>query len=304
MAVNREWESFSDADSGISPDGESEGQVSTCADSFGCQTASASATTIVLKSAVGRKQNNWIYRRNSYATAVDKEGVQSGTHDDRSTGRSAADAGQRRERAVPQNMTKESQAARQPLPSYESALRALGVHDHDNWLPKRQKGPPSITTFDGRSADSIGTSLTTFSSILSVEKLFKNEDDDTVYAKPCKLKNDAQELSLIGDFTNVRQYRTCVKGRVVGLGSDGSYTVELRRYGNEPFGFYISSATYKRRKGFHIADVCEQNLRVLLRKGDKLLEVNSVSVKGKKLQEVEQLLASRERVMIRILPMH
>uniref|UniRef100_A0A5S6QXZ6 PDZ domain-containing protein n=1 Tax=Trichuris muris TaxID=70415 RepID=A0A5S6QXZ6_TRIMR len=108
-------------------------------------------------------------------------------------------------------------------------------------------------------------------------------------------------------FTDKAEFGYCednVHGKIIGIASDGSRLVDLRRPNRSvPYGFVVSLATRSGKKGLYVENVFEKSLADVLKRGDQILEIDSVPVRVKHISEVYNVLRTSCRMRLKVLPL-
>ncbi|XP_064650201.1 uncharacterized protein LOC135501806 [Lineus longissimus] len=96
-------------------------------------------------------------------------------------------------------------------------------------------------------------------------------------------------------------------GKLVSLNMDGSQTILLNKPAHGPFGFYIARGTSKYKHGIFISRLTdaypERFFAGLVGIGDEILEINSIKTRNMSLDDVYDVMASRETLLLKIIPL-
>ncbi|XP_041370350.1 uncharacterized protein LOC121384160 isoform X1 [Gigantopelta aegis] len=96
-------------------------------------------------------------------------------------------------------------------------------------------------------------------------------------------------------------------GKLIGINPDGSQLVELKKPPNGPIGFYIARGTANYDYGLLVSRFTTENPEKLfagiLGVGDEILEVNEKPVKDLTLEQVYELMAASDKLILKVFPL-
>ncbi|XP_070531928.1 dentin sialophosphoprotein-like [Ptychodera flava] len=96
-------------------------------------------------------------------------------------------------------------------------------------------------------------------------------------------------------------------GRVLKSNLDGTIVIELTRPPSGPFGFYIARGNEKFGRGIFISRMSdgypEKMYAGLMGIGDEILEINGNSVRNRSMDEVYDMMADQDKLMLKIIPL-